>query len=130
NSPNGPGTFVVVQNGQTSDYDALQTQFQRRLSRGLTALASYTWSHCLDYGSVNYTFGYEGGNCGTDVRHSFSAAFSYDLPNLGHNGIASAVLHHSGLDDRFISSTAFPVDLTWRRIFQPNSASSLHDGLK
>jgi len=123
------GTFVVVQNGQTSDYHAMQTQFQRRLSRGLTALASYTWSHCLDYGSVNYTFGYERGNCGTDVRHSFSAAFSYDLPNLGHSGIASAVLHHWGLDDRFIARTAFPVDLTGGTIFDPNTDRRLSSGL-
>ena len=47
-------SFYFIQNGLTSDYDSLQIQFQRRLSRGLTALASYTWSHCIDYGSQNY----------------------------------------------------------------------------
>ena len=40
-----------MSNGLTSDYDSLQVQFRRRLSRGLSVLASYTWSHCLDYGS-------------------------------------------------------------------------------
>jgi hypothetical protein len=35
-----------------SNYNALQLQFQRRLSRGLQALASYTWSHSIDDGSA------------------------------------------------------------------------------
>ena len=48
--------FYFVENGLTSDYDSLQVQFRRRLSQGLTALASYTWSHCMDYGSQNYVF--------------------------------------------------------------------------
>ena len=47
--------FDIVENGLTSDYDSLQVQFRRRLSHGLTTLASYTWSHCIDYGSQNYT---------------------------------------------------------------------------
>ena len=55
NNPN-VGFFGVGENGLTSDYDSLQVQFRRRLSRGLTALASYTWSHCIDYGSENYNF--------------------------------------------------------------------------
>ena len=52
-NPNA-SSFYFVENGLTSDYDSLQVQFRRRLSRGLTALASYTWSHCIDYGSQNY----------------------------------------------------------------------------
>jgi hypothetical protein len=40
-----------VTNGSTSDYDALQVQFLRRLTQGLQALASYKWSHSLDTGS-------------------------------------------------------------------------------
>ena len=110
NNPNAFG-FTFGENGLKSDYDALQAQFRRRLSRGLTALASYTWSHCIDYGSENYNFGYQRGNCDFDVRHNFSAAFSYDLPDVGHNGFVSAVLHHWGLDDRFTARTGFPVTL-------------------
>ena len=57
------------------------------------------------------TIGYQRGNCDFDVRHNLSAAFSYDLPNVGHSGFANAVLHHWGLDDRFTARTAFPVTL-------------------
>jgi hypothetical protein len=112
--------FFFVQNGLKSDYSALQAQFRRRLSRGLTALASYTWSHCLDYGSSNLLFGYQRGNCDFDVRHNFSAAFSYDLPDVGHNKFVNAVLHHWGLDDRFTARTAFPVTLRGRGLRLPN----------
>src|SRR5207247_387342 len=76
-------SFIFVENGLTSDYGSLQTQFRRRLSRGLTVLASYSWSHCLDYSSYDYNFAYQRGNCDFDVRHNLSAAFSYDLPSVG-----------------------------------------------
>src|SRR6267142_1825468 len=109
-----------IENGLTSDYDSLQAQFRRRLTRGLTTLASYTWSHCIDYGSANLTFGYQRGNCDFDVRNNLSAAFSYDLPDVGHNGFVNAVLHHWGLDDRFTARTSFPVTLIGNTLVQPD----------
>jgi hypothetical protein len=119
---NNPNTnfYYFLANGLTSDYGALQTQFRRKFNQGLTALASYTWSHCVDYGSSNFVIGYQRGNCDFDVRHNFSAAFSYDLPNVGHNPFASAVLHHWGIDDRFTVRTAFPVTLRGKTLLQPN----------
>lgn len=111
---NNPTTslFYVIQNGLTSDYDSLQGQFRRRLTQGLTILGVYTWSHCIDYGSQNFLFGYQRGNCDFDVRQNFSAAFSYDLPPLGHNAVAKAVLNHWGVDNRFTVRSGFPVTLT------------------
>jgi hypothetical protein len=122
-------TFPFLQNGLTSDYGALQIQFRRRLSRGLTALASYTWSHCIDYGSANFTLAYQRGNCDFDVRHNFSAAFSYDLPNLGHNGFVNAVVHHWGLDDRFTARTSFPVTLNGGQGVDPTTGRVFFSGL-
>ncbi len=121
-SSTNPNTssFLFIKNGLTSDYNALQVQFRRRLSRGLTALASYTWSHCIDYGSQNYNFGYQRGNCDFDVRHNLSAAFSYDLPNVGRRRFVNAVLGHWGLDDRFTARTAFPVTLSGNTLLQPD----------
>jgi hypothetical protein len=123
------GTVVLIGNGLSSDYDALQAQFRRRFSRGLTSLASYAWSHCLDYGSQNFAFGYQRGNCDFDVRHNLSAALSYDLPNVGHNALANTVLHHWGLDDRFSARTAFPVTLNGNGLTDPVTAIFYHAGL-
>lgn len=112
--------FLFIQNGLSSDYDSLQVQFQRRLTGGLTALASYTWSRCTDYGSENYSLGYQHGNCDFDVRHNFSGAFSYDLPNGGSKGFVNDILHHWGIDDRFVARTAFPVTLYGEGLLQTN----------
>ena len=114
------GFFTFVQNGLTSDYNALQTQFRRRLSRGLTALGSYTWSHCSDYGSQNFIFGYQRGNCDFDIRNNLTAAFSYDMPNVGHDRLASAVLHNWGLDDRLTARNGFPLTLGGNLSLEPN----------
>ena len=121
--------FTVVENGLTSHYESLQLQFQRRLSRGLTSLLSYTWSHCIDYGSQNQLFGYQRGDCDFDVRHNFSAALSYDLPEIRHNGLANAVLHHWGLDGRFTARSAFPVTLIGSYTIDPLTEKAMYSGL-
>jgi hypothetical protein len=114
------GFLVLVENGLTSDYNSLQAQFRRRLSRRLGALASYTWSHCIDYGSQNYNIGYQRGNCDFDVRHNLSTAFSFDFPDAGRGRFSKAVLHNWGFDDRFIVRTAFPLTLIGNFLLQPN----------
>lgn len=125
NNPNIP-FFMFVSNALTSDYDSMQTQFRRRLSQGLTALASYTWSHCLDYGSLNYFFGYQRGSCDFDVRQNLSAAFSYDLPNINRNTFTKIVLSHWGIDNRLTTRTAFPVTLIGNFLQEPNG--KFYDG--
>ncbi|MGB7151344.1 MAG: TonB-dependent receptor, partial [Terriglobales bacterium] len=132
NSPiiSANGNFFYYDNGLKSDYDSLQVQFRRRLSRGVTALASYTWSHCMDYGSQNIVYGdYQRGNCDFDVRHNLSTAFSYDLPNVRQNGFVNAVLHHWGLDDRFTARTAFPVTLNGNLAVDPVTGQAFNEGL-
>jgi hypothetical protein len=120
---------VFLQNGLTSDYDALQAQYKRAISHGLTALASYTWSHAIDYGSYNYAYPYKRGNSDFDVRHSFSAAFSYDLPNAFRRGFVRALLNHWGLDDRFNARTGFPVTLNGSPIVDPATGQTFNAGL-
>jgi len=122
-------TFYFVENGLTSDYGSLQIQFRRRVSRGLTTLVSYGWSHCIDYGSQNFFFAYQRGNCDFDVRHNLSAAFSYDLPNVGRNGFVNAVLHHWGLDDRLTTRSSFPVTLNGQTLIDPTTLRKYSAGL-
>jgi hypothetical protein len=118
-----------IENVLTSDYDALQLQFQRRLSSGLTALASYTWSHSIDYASLNEDSAALRGNSDFDVRHSFSGAFSYDVPSHFESSFARAVLGHWGLDDRFTARTGFPVDPIGPTFIDPATGLSENAGL-
>ncbi|MGI8470484.1 MAG: hypothetical protein ACR2N3_18755 [Pyrinomonadaceae bacterium] len=59
----------LIDNTSTSDYNALQLQFQRRLSRGLQAIASYTWAHSIDTAST-------GQSSIADARLNFNAGKS------------------------------------------------------
>ncbi|MGD0469215.1 MAG: carboxypeptidase regulatory-like domain-containing protein [Terriglobales bacterium] len=127
-NPNA-SSFFLFENGLTSDYDALQLQFRRRLSQGLTTLASYTWSHCIDYGSQNYLFAYQRGDCDFDVRQNVSAAVSYDIPNVGKNRWLSATLHQWGIDARFSARTAFPVSLDGSTAVDPVTGQVINGGL-
>jgi hypothetical protein len=112
--------LVIIRNAATSDYHALQLQFQRRLSRGLQALASYTWSHSIDIASgetfrnVSVTKldpGIDRGPSNFDVRHALSGAVTYDIPEAIEAGIAGAVLRNWSVDAIFRARTATPVDL-------------------
>jgi hypothetical protein len=115
------GTLTLTTNGGTSDYDALQIQFQRRLAHGFEALASYTWSHSIDDESYNgnWTSGQGGtydvllrGNSNFDVRHNFTAAVTYSVPGSYTNRLAEALLKGWGIDLRQTNRTALPVDVT------------------
>lgn len=119
----------LFRNGLTSDYDAMQMQFQRKLSGGLTALAAYTWSHAIDYGSNNGDTPYLRGNSVFDVRHNFSAAFSYQLPNSFKSSFARGLLHNWGLDDRFTVRTGFPVTLQGSQVLDPATGQYVSGGL-
>lgn len=122
-------TFFFFKNGLASDYNALQVQFRRRLAGGLTALAAYTWSHCIDYGSQDYFFPYQRANCDYDITHNFSGALSYDLPGRIGHGFTSALLSHWGIDARFTARTGFPVTLSGAANVDPATGLNYYTGL-
>ncbi len=113
-------TVLLTTNRATSDYNALQAQFQRRLSRGLQALASYTWSHALDEDSTdNGTIVPVRGDASFDVRHAFAAALTYDIPVSKLRRPLSAVLNSWSVDTSVHARSALPVDLVARQVTNP-----------
>jgi hypothetical protein len=110
--------------GTTSDYDALQLQFQRTLSRGLQVLASYNWAHSIDYGSQNIDFAQIRGNSDFDLRHNFNAAISYDIPYDASNKIVKSLTNQWGIDGRVSARTGFPVILNGNEITGANGQIS------
>jgi len=113
-------SILLTKNGATSDYNALQVQFQRRLSNGLQALASYTWSHALDNDSTDTGFIVPvRGNADFDVRHNFGAALTYDIPSPKSVGVVSKILSGWSVDSSVHAQSALPVDIIARQIFNP-----------
>lgn len=123
-SPN-PNFFQVnlTNNSASSYYHALQMKFQRRLSHGLQGLASYSFAHSIDNASTdafaNYlntpsTIAYanvDRGNSDFDIRHSFTAGATYDLPSPKWNTFAHATLGGWSVDTFVLARSAPPVDV-------------------
>jgi hypothetical protein len=110
-------TILIASNASASDYHAFQVQFQRRISRGLAALLSYTWSHSIDDTSTDQGFDnltdprVDRGPSDFDARHAFNAAFTYDIPGPDGNRALRAILSHWSIDSIFSARTALPVNV-------------------
>ena len=113
----------ITDNSATSDYHALQLKLQRRLSRGLQGLASYTFSHSIDSSSTDAFANYlntplslanpniDRGSSDFDIRHSFTAGVTYDLPSPGRNKFARPVLGGWSVDAFVLARSAPPVNV-------------------
>jgi hypothetical protein len=117
---NIPASFSSSQvffsrNDASSDYHAMQVQFQHRLSRGFQALASYSWSHSIDDASDEVSGGDRGrGSSDFDARHAFSAALTYNLPRPSTNKIIRAIAANWSIDSIIHSQSATPINLVGR----------------
>jgi TonB-dependent receptor-like protein len=126
-NPHLAGANLVTNEG-TSDYHALQLQFTRRLSRGLQALASYTWAHSTDTGSAgslavvsNVVVPSPEANRGPsafDIRHSFAAGVTYDIPSPKANAFLNAILRDWSVESFIQARSAPPVDVIDFRYFE------------
>ena len=113
-------TVRLVTNDATSDYHALQIQFQRRLSRGIQALASYTWAKAIDVVSADTLSNILlRGPSDFDIRHNVAGAVTYDLPGVNSDGFAGAILRRWSIDTRFNAQTALPLNITSGTITDP-----------
>jgi hypothetical protein len=124
NSPNANYAAAdLVANTASSNYNALQVQFQRRLSHSLQALASYTWSHSIDTGSAESFYNRSNslvpslnrninrGPSDFDIRNAFSAGVTYDMPAPKSKSFASAILRGWSSQNFIIARSATPVEV-------------------
>jgi hypothetical protein len=98
-NPNLGSLAYNVPDGSSS-YNSLQVYVTRNVGRNLQFQGSYTYSKCIDYGSISY--GLEAGNsgqqaqsdpyslavdrglCDFDIRHNFTGNANYLLPFRGN----------------------------------------------
>ena len=74
------------------NYDALVAKLEKRFSKGLQFITSYTWGHALANSGTTLSgssgFGYKDNtnistsyaNAAWDIRHNFTSGFTYELP--------------------------------------------------
>ena len=125
----------VTTNSARSYYDALQVKFQQRLSRGLQALASYTFSHSIDNASTDAVANYlntpgggsyqsvDRGDSDFDIRHSFTAGVTYDLPVPGSEKFVRAALGGWSVDSFILARSAPPDELMGAIYFGPGGTA-------
>jgi hypothetical protein len=118
------GNADLVSNTANSQYNALQLQFQRRLTHGLQAVASYTWAHSIDdasggsYGNAANTAiptvdpSVNRGPSSFDIRHSVSGAVTYAIPNVGTNAVTKTLLSGWALQTLIFVRSAAPVNVS------------------
>ena len=122
--PSYPNGVQTLRNASESNYQSLQLQYNRRLSRGVQALASYTYAHSIDNASnaetvlsttaTGSTFpnpNIDRGNSSFDLRHAFRGAITYSIPTWNSNSFSKAVFGGWSLDTIAITQTGTPVDV-------------------
>lgn len=96
-----------VENAANSTYNGLALQFRKRMSYGLSAQVSYTWSHAIDDGqqsggstiiswtqsnTYNGNYALDRGSSGTDQRHRAVINFLWTPKFTSGNSVAERYL--------------------------------------
>jgi hypothetical protein len=90
------GAMSEVFSGITSNYNALSVQLNRRMSRHVQFLGSYTWSHSLDFGQNASTFSDTNDLL---VPNSIRPEYGNSIFNVPNRVVASAIIEtpwHAG----------------------------------
>jgi len=110
---------MATSNG-ASDYQGLQVQFRRPMTKGLQAMASYTWSHSLDNSSSDSLLHRTGsgltpdsdrGSSDFDVRHNLNVAVTYETGSREGGGAAARLFSHWAIDGILRARTGFPINV-------------------
>ncbi len=101
------GRIDEKRNDGNSNFNALQFSLHRRVARGFTLGSEYMWSHSINDNSTgggeglqpqnNFCRACDRGNSNTDIRHTVTANWVYQLPfGPGHaflnSGLAARIL--------------------------------------
>ncbi|HYP25472.1 MAG TPA: TonB-dependent receptor [Blastocatellia bacterium] len=84
------GYINFIENSYNSLYNGLQLTMTQRTYKGLNYVLGYTWSHSIDYASLqraaqpqnSFNQRAERASSDLDIRHRFTLALTYDLPNV------------------------------------------------
>lgn len=127
---NNISTWVQEDPINASNYNGLQVSYNKRYSRGLTALIAYTYSKSLDYGGSAASGGGAAGNpqtvtnlragygaSGFDQKHRLVSSINYELPfgagrEFLHNGLVSHIVGGFEVDAITTYASGLPFTVT------------------
>jgi hypothetical protein len=130
--------LALATNNGLSNYQALELQYRVKPWRGLTGLASYSWSHSIDNSSSDSVLYWaasgldasgDRGSSDFDVRHALQAAFSYEMSRSAGKSLHSSLLHGWAVDGIIHARTGFPITvldsdysqgLSFANVFRPD----------
>jgi hypothetical protein len=126
-------TIDVFGSNGSSSYQAMQLQFNRRLSHRLSLLVSYTWSHSIDNLSSDiegvdvtiktlaqfYNPNLDRGSSDFDIRHSLNGSLIAPLPSPVR-GPAAILFRNWSANSIFFARSASPTDLLSSDADRPN----------
>ena len=105
-----------------STYHSMQTTFDKRFSRGLSVLASYTWSRSIDDSSENKQTGvsrtnpfnqrFDKGPSNFDHTHIFTASWLWELPVRFDQRTVNALIGGWNLTGILSLQTGYPFTVT------------------
>jgi hypothetical protein len=119
------GQINYLPHSAQSNYESLFLRFERRFSRGISFLSSYTWSKAITNapqyrnaggtaGSENsppqnsYNLAAERGLASFNVAHRWVETVLYDLPVRNDNGLISKIFRNFQLSGILSIQTGFP----------------------
>ena len=94
-------TITMMDDGMTSNYNALRLSVQHRFSHNFTLLSVYTWSHCMqnaepianrnstgaNYYQNPYNRDADTAVCDFDLRQNFVASLVYQAPRFANRAL-------------------------------------------
>jgi hypothetical protein len=127
-------TGVFINKNQSySDYRSVQFQFQRRLHRGLQAVVSYTFGRSRDTASSDAATGIPAerippaldyGYSDFDVRHVFSSAVTYQMPELTGSSLWRSIAGNWGFDVMVRARSGYPINIGVNVPFPPDTETA------
>ncbi|MCP5115458.1 MAG: TonB-dependent receptor, partial [bacterium] len=132
--------LALATNHGEADYHGLQVQYRRPMSRGLQALASYSWAHSIDNSSSDSVLHRVGdgvsaqldrGPSDFDVRQALTFSLTYERERKPGPALTNRLFGGWGVDAIFRARTGFPVavlnseysmGLGFSNAFRPNLA--------
>ncbi len=125
----------VTTNGAQSNYNGLQAQYRRTLSKRIQAQVAYTYSHSIDTasndlggGGFALLLGNPRGSSDFDVRHNLNATASFQIWNPKPAPLRW-VFGHWFLDGVFTYRTALPFDVSGVLTQDGNSSTTTPSGI-